>query len=120
MVSNFKNTGCPLAGIAFFNSLDDITKNYADIFMPEEDNENEEYKFEIYNMNHVSTLCLDQEEYARVMKLEFLDEYEEYMLMQGHYFISMAKYIDKSRFENGENDGVTASNLINKFSIKIN
>lgn len=45
------------------------------------------------------------------MKLEFLDEYEEYWLMQGHYFFSCAKHTDNK-------DAVEAA-PINSFDLRV-
>jgi hypothetical protein len=60
MVTNFRETGCPLAGISFFNSLKDIANNYNNIFKPkEEDDKAPIFNFEIYDMNQVSTQCLN-------------------------------------------------------------
>ena len=53
-------------------------------------------------------------QFPRVMKLEFLDEYEEYWLMQGHYFMSLAKYIKNAKTQNTQN------RVIRHLQIKIN
>lgn len=102
MVQNFKARGIPLYGIDFFTSFEEIRKRYKEQGFE---------ALEIYDMNKVSSLCLDPEEYSRVMKLEFLDEYEEYWLMQGHYFFSAAK---KFKLENG-----ARSSIIEQFSLKL-
>lgn len=81
-------------------------------------------------MNKVTTLCIDPEELNRILKLEFLDEYEEFMLMQSHYFVSMAKFVDQSKLQSGgsmeqeqnaqsqEVKSVSALDVLNNFSIR--
>lgn len=61
MVRNFEARGCSLAGITFFDSLKGIEEQYANIFTKE----NYTHNFEIYDMNNVSRLCIDQKEYQR-------------------------------------------------------
>lgn len=121
MVENFKQTGCALAGISFFNSQKDTQAHYQAIFKPEGDQADTEFSFEIYNMNLVTAKCLDEKEFGRIMTLEFLDEYEQYMMMQDHYFMSTAKYLDKSQIDTTEkeNGGVVASDVITNFQMKL-
>lgn len=35
---------------------------------------------------------ISKQELNRISKIEWLDEYEEFDLMQEHYFVSLAKY----------------------------
>jgi hypothetical protein len=46
---------------------------------------------EIYEMGEMHTKILDQKERARIEKIEFLDEIEEWLLFQKHYYMSLAK-----------------------------
>lgn len=64
MVRNFEARGCSLAGISFFDSLKGIREQYETIFSKEDFTQN----FEIYDMNDVSKLCIDQTEYQRYQK----------------------------------------------------
>lgn len=86
MVQNFNSRGLPLYGMDFFNSLKGIKEAYNLLGFE---------AVEVLDMNKVTTLCIDPLEHQRIIKLEFLDEYEEFRMMQGHYFISMAKHVEK-------------------------
>ena len=67
MDKNFKDRGCPLYGLKFFDSFNAIKTHYNSIFGANEgEGEAEEsFSFEIYDMNQASKECLDQEEYQR-------------------------------------------------------
>ncbi len=41
-------------------------------------------------MVQIYNTYLDKQEVQRVQKLEFLDEFEEWHLIQGHYFVLLA------------------------------
>jgi len=47
-------------------------------------------RIEIYDMLEVYNSCTDPVEKARITKLEFLDEYEEWNLIQKHYFVGLS------------------------------
>lgn len=134
MVSNFHDNGCDLAGINFFNSISDIEKNYRAIFekpgSESTDENSQEFKFDILDMNKATTQCIDVEELNRILKLEFLDEYEEFVLMQSHYFVSMAKFVNHEKLQQAgtmeledqsqdpENRLISALEVFNNFSIR--
>lgn len=50
------------------------------------------------------------------MGLEFLDEYEEYWLMMGHYFMSMLKYTKSSE----EDQDKASREIIESLKFKTN
>ena len=81
MLHNFKQRGIPLVGMPFFSSLADIKQHY----------EKRGMTCEIHSMRQMYYELLDQEERKRIEKLEFLDELEEFWLVQEHYFMSLAK-----------------------------
>lgn len=81
MVYNFKQRGIPLVGMSFFDSLAKVTAEY----------ERRGLQVDIASMRDVYYKWLDQSERVRIEKLEFLDEFEEFWLVQQHYFISLAK-----------------------------
>lgn len=81
MVYNFKQRGIPLIGMDFFESLAKVKQSL----------ESRGLAVEIASMRDMYYKHLDQQERARIEKLEFLDELEEFWLVQEHYFISLAK-----------------------------
>ncbi|CAD8099933.1 unnamed protein product [Paramecium sonneborni] len=80
MVRNFEFRGCPLVGIEAFPSLqahkDRLTQwfNYV----------------EIHDMKTLYHIGTDPEERKRIEKLELMDEWEEWNIMQSHYLVSLA------------------------------
>ena len=81
MVYNFRQRGIPLVGIDFFSSLEAIKTQYLSRHMT----------VEVVPMRQIYYNYLDQTERARIEKLEFLDELEEFWLVQEHYFMSLAR-----------------------------
>lgn len=81
MLQNFKLRGIPLKGMDFFSSLADIKGHY----------EQQGFAVEIHNMRDMYYSHINQEERKRIEKLEFLDEFEEFVLMMQHYFMSLSK-----------------------------
>ena len=80
MLHNFKQRGIPLVGMSFFTSTGDIKKHYED----------KGFKTEIHTMREMYYQVLDQDERKRIERLEFLDELEEFYLVQEHYFMSLS------------------------------
>lgn len=81
MMQNFKLRGIPLKGMDFFSSLAGIKNHYEQLG----------FAVEIHSMRDMYYSYLDQEERRRIEKLEFLDEFEEFILMMQHYFMSLSK-----------------------------
>ena len=90
MLQNFKHRGIPLKGMDFFSSLANIKSHY----------EQQGFAVEIHSMRDMYYSHLDQEERRRIEKLEFLDEFEEFVLMMQHYFMSLSKRVQPA--ENGQ------------------
>ena len=102
MVYNFAQRGIPLVGINFFESLESIKGHYLKRHMT----------CEIANMRTIYYKYLDQHEKQRIEKLEFLDELEEWWLVQEHYFISLSK---KTRPANVT--GVSGFDILDKLGL---
>jgi len=81
MVKNFQERGCPLKGIGFFTSLTGIKEWYLGAGYDSS---------KLHDMWQVYFNELPSLERARIEKLQWLDEFEEFQLMQQHYFISMS------------------------------
>ena len=81
MVDNLRSRGCPLLGIFQYPSLKLQYDKYINIAGFDH--------LEIADMNQVYDK-IGEEEKRRVSKLEIFDEFEEWNLMQSHYFIAVA------------------------------
>ncbi|CAD8080398.1 unnamed protein product [Paramecium primaurelia] len=80
MVQNFEYRGCPLVGIDAFPSL-----------QAHKDRLNTWFNYvEIYDMKTLYQIATDSEERKRIEKLELMDEWEEWNIMQSHYLVSLA------------------------------
>lgn len=90
MVKNFKERGCPLKGITFFDTINNIKTWYVN---------NGYDDCTLHNMQNVYYNELPQDERARIEKLQWLDEFEEFLLMQSHYFISITTKISEKENE---------------------
>lgn len=82
MEKNFHNMGIPLLGLNYFKTVETITNNYKSHVNPT--------NFEISYMKDLYYNFIDKEEIARIEKIEWLDEIEEFLLIQNHYFISIS------------------------------
>ena len=80
MLHNFKQRGIPLVGMSFFTSIGEIKKHY----------EEKGFTTEIHTMREMYYQVIDQDERKRIERLEFLDELEEFYLVQEHYFMSLS------------------------------
>lgn len=49
---------------------------------------------ECYDMSQIYAKTLDQQEKARIEKLEIFDEFEEWELLQKHYCLCLGKRIE--------------------------
>jgi len=81
MVENLMQRGCPLLSIFDYPSLDAQQNRYM---------ANGWEHVVIRDMKEMYDRHLDQDDIARVHKLEFLDELEEWNLIQQHYFVLIA------------------------------
>ena len=82
MVENLKLRGCPLLGIAAYPTLQSHHRRYIDVAGFE--------SVSIADMNDIYDNQIDKDEIKRIAKLELFDEFEEWRLMQAHYFIAVA------------------------------
>jgi hypothetical protein len=78
-----KDKGIPLKAIDNFKSLAQIRQSYLDLKFDD---------CEIYSMRDLYYHKISSKEIKRVSHIEWADEFEEYDLMQSHYFISIGKY----------------------------
>jgi len=81
MVENLAQRGCPLLSIFDYSSLDAQRERYLTRGWQQ---------CNLADMNEVYSRHLDQADVARIQKLELLDEFEEWHLIQGHYFLLVA------------------------------
>jgi len=83
MVSNLQLRGCPLLGIHDYPSRDSQVPRYKSLGWGSVDS---------WTMNQVfNRWCFaDQAEFKRVVRLELLDEVEEFQLIQDHYMVLVA------------------------------
>ena len=79
---NNQEKGIPLQSISEFQSLEGIRDSYIKAGFGE---------CLLISMRNLFYQYINQNEIARIGKLEWMDEYEELDLMQSHYFISIAK-----------------------------
>jgi tRNA wybutosine-synthesizing protein 4 len=82
MVENLNLRGCPLLGIHAYPTVESQRKRFVEVagFGA----------VSIADMNDIYDNQLDKEEIKRVSKVELFDEFEEWRLMQAHYFIAVA------------------------------
>eukprot|EP01016_Furgasonia_blochmanni_P041310 TRINITY_DN5345_c0_g2_i5.p1 TRINITY_DN5345_c0_g2~~TRINITY_DN5345_c0_g2_i5.p1 ORF type:complete len:224 (+),score=39.87 TRINITY_DN5345_c0_g2_i5:65-736(+) len=81
MVRNFEIKGCRLLGIKAFPDLPSERQRY----------ESKGFQnIEVFDMLDMYTKYIDQTERKRIEKIEWFDEFEEWNLIQKHYFVSLA------------------------------
>lgn len=81
MVDNLAQRGCPLLSIHEYPTLEDQRERYLSRGWE---------RAAVWDMNTVYSRYLDQADVERIHKLELLDEFEEWHLIQGHYFLLVA------------------------------
>ena len=104
MLHNFKQRGIPLSGMDFFVSKQAIEDAF----------KKRGFSLEFHNMRDMYYKYLDQTERARIEKLEFLDELEEFWLLQEHYFMSLAKKIQTE-----EIPGSLELSIVNRMTLEL-
>ncbi|EGR27003.1 leucine carboxyl methyltransferase family protein, putative [Ichthyophthirius multifiliis] len=93
MVKNFERKGCPLVGIF----------DYPDIKSQQQRLYNLGFQnVEVYSMLDVYNHYTDQKEKKRIEKIEMMDEFEEWNIMQKHYFVSLTSKYSQSAQNNNE------------------
>ncbi|EWS72250.1 leucine carboxyl methyltransferase (macronuclear) [Tetrahymena thermophila SB210] len=91
MVKNFDRKGCPLVGIHDYPTIESQHERLTKLGF----NTNE-----VYHMLDIYNKFTDQNERKRIEKLEMMDEFEEWIIMQQHYFLSLAVRISKTAHDN--------------------
>jgi tRNA wybutosine-synthesizing protein 4 len=81
MVKALAERGCPLLGIHGYATLQSQTDRFKKAGYTE---------IKVKTMNEVFEGCVGKEEIKRLRGIEMFDEFEEWRLMQGHYFIATA------------------------------
>lgn len=81
MVDNLMRRGCPLLSVHDYPTLEDqrqryLTRGWQNAF--------------IGDMNEIYNRRLDRTDVMRIQKIEWLDEIEEWQLIQAHYFVLIA------------------------------
>lgn len=100
MLKNFAESGIPLLAIKEFPSIEAISKDFTDLNFK---------RVEVFSMEQVYYERLNPEELKRISKLEWADEFEEFNLMQSHYFVSITQ-----KEESAECKAVTFESLKNQ------
>jgi len=81
MVDNLMQRGCPLLSVFDYPSLDAQRDRYRKLGWE---------KCVLADMNKVYKEYLDSKDVERIHKLELMDEFEEWHLIQAHYFVLVA------------------------------
>ncbi|KAM3142116.1 hypothetical protein pb186bvf_005770 [Paramecium bursaria] len=81
MVKNFEYRGCPLIGIDAYPSLHSQIERLTNLGYE---------NVKIADMKTLYHKGTDQEERQRIEKIELMDEWEEWNIMQSHYFVCLA------------------------------
>lgn len=81
MVENLMQRGCPLLSIQEYPTIDSQKERFL---------QRGWHRASAGDMNQVYAQYLDQADIDRVHRLELLDEFEEWRLIQGHYFLLCA------------------------------
>lgn len=82
MIQNLIDRGCPLLSVEKYPTLESQKQRYIDLGYP---------FVEIEDMNTIYYEVIDPNEIQRISKIEIFDEFEEYHMMQSHYFFIVAK-----------------------------
>ena len=90
MVRNIKQRGCPLKSIHKYPTLKSLKDRYEELGYKD---------VKIRDMNDVYYNFIDNEDRARIEKIELFDELEEWHLIQGHYCLAVAVNDDKMNSE---------------------
>merc|ERR1712190_87377 len=81
MVENLMKRGCPLLSIHEYPTLDAQRERYQSRGWE---------RCTLADMDEIYNKYLDQKDVERIQRLELLDEFEEWHLIQGHYFLLIA------------------------------
>eukprot|EP00330_Aristerostoma_sp_ATCC50986_P009704 CAMPEP_0114601662 /NCGR_PEP_ID=MMETSP0125-20121206/24273_1 /TAXON_ID=485358 ORGANISM="Aristerostoma sp., Strain ATCC 50986" /NCGR_SAMPLE_ID=MMETSP0125 /ASSEMBLY_ACC=CAM_ASM_000245 /LENGTH=157 /DNA_ID=CAMNT_0001811099 /DNA_START=373 /DNA_END=843 /DNA_ORIENTATION=- len=84
MIKNFEMRHIDLLGIHEYPDVESQKKRFADLGYT---------NVEVYDMLVVYNQYIDQDSRKRAEKLEFLDELEEWWLIQKHYYLSLSSKI---------------------------
>jgi tRNA wybutosine-synthesizing protein 4 len=86
MTKALAERGCPLLGISAYPTLEDQHGRFIKAGFEQVD---------VATMNKIFDECIDKDELNRIKKLELFDEFEEWRLMQAHYFIAVGTRCSK-------------------------
>mmetsp|Transcript_71550 Transcript_71550/g.117770 ORF Transcript_71550/g.117770 Transcript_71550/m.117770 type:complete len:145 (+) Transcript_71550:1-435(+) len=81
MVKNLAERGCPLLSVYDYPSMEAQKERFLARGWS---------RCQVKDMNEIYRSHLDQSEVERIHKLELMDEFEEWHLIQGHYFVLTA------------------------------
>lgn len=81
MVKNLAERGCPLLSVYDYPSMEAQKEQFLARGWT---------RCQVADMNEIYRSHLDQSEVERIHKLELMDEFEEWHLIQGHYFVLTA------------------------------
>lgn len=81
MVENLAQRGCPLLSIHDYPSMTAQRERYLARGWDQ---------CQLENMNEVYSRYLDHKDVERIQKIEMMDEFEEWHMIQAHYFLSIA------------------------------
>jgi tRNA wybutosine-synthesizing protein 4 len=104
MVKALAQRGCPLLGIAAYPRILDQTDRFRKAGF---------HHVDVATMNEIFDHTIPADEFARIKKIELFDEFEEWRLMQAHYFIAVATNFPDS------NDAAKFGNIANIWTRKI-
>jgi len=88
MVENLMRRGCPLLSIHEYPTMESQNERYTQRGWDQ---------CSLIDMNQVYSKYLDREDVARIQKIELMDEFEEWHLIQAHYFLLIATRVGSEK-----------------------
>eukprot|EP00817_Percolomonadidae_sp_ATCC50343_P001970 CAMPEP_0117422320 /NCGR_PEP_ID=MMETSP0758-20121206/3187_1 /TAXON_ID=63605 /ORGANISM="Percolomonas cosmopolitus, Strain AE-1 (ATCC 50343)" /LENGTH=271 /DNA_ID=CAMNT_0005204877 /DNA_START=227 /DNA_END=1039 /DNA_ORIENTATION=- len=92
MVNKLDKRGCGLKSLSTYPLIQDQVKRFNDLGFTG--------PIKAYNMNQVYDCFLNVKDRQHAQRIEMFDEYEEWNLIQNHYFICLAAIVDSKRMDN--------------------
>jgi len=103
MVDNLMQRGCPLLSIFDYPTLDAQRQRYLDRGWDQ---------CNLADMKEVYERHLDRKDVERIHRLELLDEFEEWNLIQSHYFLLVATRAPPSAGDAADSEGAVGSGWV--------